>query len=396
MNNALSTIFTHFIFFENAVETLGFFSHEMEKALLSCGCKVLFVDIKDPGPIPKIRCFYEKKRTLCVTFNFIAFSGEPGFIEDRQNIFEILGIPIANILVDHPLYYTKQLPSAPENMKIFCVDRGHVDFIGKYYQNVSRPFFMPLAGTAFRDLSGKGAPPLSQRTHPLIFTANYVPVDNILSQMEAVGDDYREFYLSVACDMISHPSKSLDEAFEDALFSLFPDAALDEVLCAMRGMLPIDLYVRSFYREKIIGQIADSGQKIFIVGKDWDKIKCSHPENITFTGQLDTADCLREISDSVLSLNIMPWFKQGAHDRIFSSMLNMTPVLTDMSSYLDTILTEDDDVFTFSLEKTEEIPDKIHMILSDKEKLSHVSEKAYETARSNTWESRMEQILVTF
>ena len=260
----------------------------MEKALLSCGCKVLFVDIKDPGPIPKIRCFYEKKRTLCVTFNFIAFSGEPGFIEDRQNIFEILGIPIANILVDHPLYYTKQLPSAPENMKIFCVDRGHVDFIGKYYQNVSRPFFMPLAGTAFRDLSGKGAPPLSQRTHPLIFTANYVPVDNILSQMEAVGDDYREFYLSVACDMISHPSKSLDEAFEDALFSLFPDAALDEVLCAMRGMLPIDLYVRSFYREKIIGQIADSGQKIFIVGKDWDKIKCSHPENITFTGQLDT------------------------------------------------------------------------------------------------------------
>ncbi len=45
----------------------------------------------------------------------------------------------------------------------------------------------------------------------------------------------------------------------------------------------------------------------------------------------------------------MPWFKDGAHDRIFNTMLNGAAVLTDGSRYLNQILTDGKDAVFYSL-----------------------------------------------
>ena len=38
--------------------------------------------------------------------------------------------------------------------------------------------------------------------------------------------------------------------------------------------------------------------------------------------------------DARIALNVMPWFKDGAHDRVFTAMLQGTAALTDDSRYL--------------------------------------------------------------
>lgn len=43
---------------------------------------------------------------------------------------------------------------------------------------------------------------------------------------------------------------------------------------------------------------------------------------------------MQAMRDARIALNVMPWFKDGAHDRVFTAMLQGTAALTDDSRYL--------------------------------------------------------------
>lgn len=50
------------------------------------------------------------------------------------------------------------------------------------------------------------------------------------------------------------------------------------------------------------------------------------------------------LADAKVSLNVMPWFKDGAHDRVFNSILNGAVCVTDPSRYLEEELHEGEGV----------------------------------------------------
>ena len=65
------------------------------------------------------------------------------------------------------------------------------------------------------------------------------------------------------------------------------------------------------------------------------KLSCKKPQNIVrHGGQVTSERCVEAVQNARLSLNLMPWFKDGAHDRIFTAMLQQTVALTDDSRYL--------------------------------------------------------------
>ncbi len=64
-------------------------------------------------------------------------------------------------------------------------------------------------------------------------------------------------------------------------------------------------------------------------------LDCRHPENIINGRLQDSYGCLKAISQAKISLNVMPWFKEGAHDRVFNSMLNGAVCFTDWSLYFE-------------------------------------------------------------
>ena len=75
--------------------------------------------------------------------------------------------------------------------------------------------------------------------------------------------------------------------------------------------------------------------------------------------------CLEALADSRLSLNVMPWFKDGAHDRIFNSMCNGAVCITDHSKYLDEILTPDENIIFYDLKQLDKLPEIFENALND-------------------------------
>ena len=117
-------------------------------------------------------------------------------------------------------------------------------------------------------------------------------------------------------------------------------------------------------------------------------------DNLIIGGSLNSHECLEKISDAKISLNVMPWFKEGAHDRIFNSMLNGAVCLTDSSNYMDDYLVSDENAMVYSLEQLEVLPDMVKYLLEDEEHMQKMADQGFEMAKQDhIWEKRAIKIV---
>jgi len=342
-------------------ETLGYFSKQIAIALVDIGVPVFMWDMEHPtASIDAFAKLENKSDYTLVTFNFLGMNGESQFIEGISNIWDKYGIKKTVILVDSPIYYYTQLSMEDEGLKIICIDKNHSDFIAKWYPKFEKPAFIPLMGNlpVIDMWTGPGmlgedkyfsnpAPllgelknaPLNKRPFDCVFIGNYVTVDSLMPSIENADEQYKDFLFSIAERLIKNPKLPVEDEIYNSLKEEFPDEEEPAYVDAMYHMIFVDLYVRTILRGNMVRTLVDAGYRIHLVGQDWDKLECRCPENIIRTQKMmDSASCLRALESSKISLNIMPGFKKGSHDRIFSSMLAGCAVLTDSSQMLDDIM----------------------------------------------------------
>ena len=85
----------------------------------------------------------------------------------------------------------------------------------------------------------------------------------------------------------------------------------------------------------------------------------------------------------------MPWFKDGAHDRVFNTLLNGAVLLSDDSIYLREILRDGENCILYSLEDIEQMPERVKELLSDEERMQRMADIGYEMAKkAHTWAHR--------
>ena len=106
---------------------------------------------------------------------------------------------------------------------------------------------------------------------------------------------------------------------------------------------------------------------------------------------LYSEECLYHIQNSKISLNVLPWFRGGPHDRIFNTMLNGAVCLTDSNGYLDMFLEDEVNCIKYSLEKPQEMAQRVMELLSDTERLQKIADAGCELAQSHTWAARMQE-----
>ncbi|MEI3178548.1 MAG: hypothetical protein V8S31_09790 [Lachnospiraceae bacterium] len=123
------------ILFRGAIETLSYFSRQLEVHFKEKGCAVFWVDMSNAKEsAKKLAKFCKPKETAMITFNFIGLGGEEAFVwEKGETIWEAMQVKCLNLLVDHPLYYHKYLEKKHPGMTVFCLDRQHVAFIREFY-----------------------------------------------------------------------------------------------------------------------------------------------------------------------------------------------------------------------------------------------------------------------
>ena len=147
-----------------------------------------------------------------------------------------------------------------------------------------------------------------------------------------------------------------------------------------------------YFRRELVCSLAEAGMKVTVLGKDWELSGCRKPENLILMGQVDSLTCLEFMQRAKVSFNVMPWFKEGAHDRIFNSMLSGCVTVTDSSLYLDEILHEHVDFVKYSLKEREKMPEMVRKLLQDEKQSRELAQAGYDLAQAHTWEKRAEML----
>lgn len=398
------------VFCKNAVETLSYFSGQLADAFEAWGYEAFWFDMQMAGLSAwKLRQAVQEqcKEAVLVTFNFIGLSGEEELWEmddfgtPQLSLWEKLDMLCLNIMVDHPMYYDQALTYRMPRLCTFCVDRGHVAYMKRFYPEIACAF-LPLAGNEASSPLFEGAMGMAEnkqefdqwqsRPYPLVFTANYVPVSNIDRQLMAMDKEYRDFYYEIIGAFIKEPGRDLLSGIEPFLKREIPDLSDAQLREGMHTMPVVDLWIRTYFREKTVRILAEGGIKVYLFGKDWDQVSCRHPENLVSAGRMASSlECAQAIAQSKIALNTMPWFKDGAHDRIFTAMLQGAAALTDGSAYLKEQFAHMDTIAYYSLKNLEGLPQQVEGLLNEPQRLFELACRGQAAAkRLHTWKNRAE------
>lgn len=381
------------LFFEGDIETQGYFSRQIAEAMQKMGHEVFLYDLGNPwSSTEKFFRFFEKGNTVLINFNFHGMSGETYFLDENDvMMWDALAIPSYNIVVDHPMYYHHFLEKVPGNYHHISIDRNHEKYMRRFFPEIASGPFLPLAGTQL--YPNKSNVPIAYRKYDVMMVGNYCVPKTFEKFITRIDDEYTAFYYGMIDDLLANPHRTVEEVAEAHLTAELGEVPEEELKKTMAALTFIDLYVRYTLRGKIVQMLVDAGIKVHVFGDGWDLLPCKHRENLMLMNHLDSVGCLKKLCQARISLNVMPWFKDGAHDRIFNSMLNGAVCLTDSSIYLDSILHDDVDSRIYSLKQLEDLPEITEKLLADPDHMQEIADMGYHLAKAgHTWAHRAMQL----
>ena len=150
------------------------------------------------------------------------------------------------------------------------------------------------------------------------------------------------------------------------------DLTEEQIKETMPSFCIMDLMIRGMMRGKVVKELVDNGIKVHLVGGGWEELECEHPENMVLYGTMNSKGCLEIQRKSKINLNVMPWFKDGAHDRVFNSILNDAVCVSDESRYLREELAEGEGLCYYDLSQLEELPKLVKSLLVDEKRREEI------------------------
>lgn len=376
------------VMFEGGVETLAYFAHQMAVQFEKMGYQVFFYDLKDETRSAKrLRKFIRPRETVLVTFNFQGLEKEAGiYREGIGYIWDDYEIPCYNIAADHPYFYDDRLRDLPKDYRHISIDRRQQAYFKEFYPEYMEAGFLPLAGTELEKSD--------DRSYDVILTGNYTELSFFEPYIHWINDEYAAFYRGIIDDLLLHPARTVEEAALEHCEREMGKEPNSELRIALHKMIFIDLYVRNYWRGAAVRTLVNAGIPVHVVGKGWEKLEdVAQSQNLIIHPQTDSLTCLRMLAASKVSLNVMPWFKDGAHDRVFNSILNGAVCVTDTSKYLCGELSEGEGVCYFELDRMECLPEIVSGLLADEAMRTQIVECGKEKVRAgHTWAKRAETL----
>jgi len=406
-------------------QSYHYFTQSIAAELEKSGYDVeIFHGTKDK--LDELEKYIGKSYKACIDFN----SFLPKLIRDDDSfLIDAIDAPYYDFILDHPLYHHDSLRRNLRDFHVFCLDENHKKYIEKYYPHIKRVHMIPITGEEFlqpeaitaraekneavrigdeiragyneavqdesvtwSDKTVSGIT-VADKNIDVLFTGTYVNPGEILDLINEEPEFMKEDILFLIDQMLTHNEMTQEDALqirmkesdyiEEENFSLF-----------MQRYFLADTYVKAFIREKIIKSLVEAQIPVTVCGYGWDKLFGTEQKALTILKEIPYHNIFKLMSEAKILLNIMPLFKAGAHDRVFSGMMNKCLCLTDSSSYLEKNFENFKNIVFFDLNHLEDISNIITKLLENPTQMKAISEAGYTiTKEKHTWKNRVEEIL---
>lgn len=371
-------------------DVLRYFVDDLANAFEKINYEVQIIDLVEENWTEKlVSVLQTKKISFFLGMNAVGVD----LASDGRSLYDLVGAPFFAFLVDHPMYHLPRLKDTTSNeIIVSCMDAEHISYIDNMAPEFSRKFmrvFVPHgAPINHEDLDNSEV----ERPIDILFAGSFTDPDEIRNTwkqsfpyMGKIADSIIEFALH-------DQEKPFHNVVEQVLNEKGISFADSQLMVFWNLMTSVDLYIRNKIRMDIISQLHSLPAKVDVYGNGWDKLKLHTNKSVRFYQPLSFTEVQEKMKQSKMTLNVIPSIRNGAHERIFTSMLMGSAALSTSNSYLRKNFEHGSNIILF--ESKQDLSSIVVEYLEDRVKLQEIAQKGKETALLNhTWQNRARDII---
>ncbi len=375
------------LLFYGVVGSLNHFSDELGREFERMGIETKILDLNNNHTDYEL--FLREKLDAAVCYNSIGtFTAGNSKL---MGIYDELNIPVINILMDHPMNLSYCMKQHPAKYIQFSPDEEHVKYAKKYY-DLENCFFLPHMASEIQCREEV------DKDIQVLFPAALAQCNGLYKKIQETFQS-NPFMLKIVLDLleflIANPRYTMEAALEVCLKNMGVELSLKQFAVMMSGFKDADLFIRMYFREKVILELSKTGRPIVIVGRGWEESSAIKLSNIEWLPSISFSDVFSYMERSKVTLTVMPWFKAGTHDRIFNSLLHNSCPLTDESSWLTAHLVPNQECTYFSLDCLDNIGNILEKLMVDGDVTKSVIENGRKKVEQNYTSRNIAQQIVS-
>lgn len=369
----------------NLYESKNHFTLKMAEALLRHGIDVKIIDIQKSNSVLDLNEIQNFNPDLTCSFNSTAQMANGLFFWD------LLQIPHWSILVD-PSLYAVNLTNSPYSI-ISCVDRDDCTGLRSHndFQNV---FFWPHA--VERELA-----PLKEGNRPydVVFLGSCYDYESLRRSWQEKYPAKLNAVLDEAIDAVGSDRYT---SLMDALIKAWGNSGLSpDGIDFVKLFYYLDNYTRGKDRVELIRSIKNA--KVHLFGElmieepayhlDW-KHYLGDQKNVVLHPSVPFTESLEILKQSKICLNSMPFFKNGSHERVFTSLACGALPITSNSRYIGEMFQDGEDLVLYSSANWDAVNVQVDSLLANEKRRKEMAAKGRaKVMKEHTWDRRVEQLL---
>lgn len=316
-------------------------------------------------------------------------------LPNGENAFDHYGVPFFNWIVDPPMDHYESMISTCKNYHVICIDKNHVGLIERFFPDIKSVHFLPLGGLDTDQVTQD----LEDRDYDISFCAGFMKETpkEMLERIKAFSEPMR----SLTMYMIDLMMTDRDMDTEDAFYTVLQEQGYDIKNISAERLRDLyrmchgaHLFMRYYIRYEIVKKLTLSPVKFHLFGNGWrEHLGMENRFSRTvFHPSVSFAETTEVFRNSRIVMNVMPWFKNGTHDRIASGMLHRAVVLSDTNKYLDEF--PRGIIETYDLHNTDTLSQQIESMLGDMPKLQRIADAGYYYAKEHmSWNAITTELL---
>lgn len=352
------------------------FARELREALIEQGMKVDYYHTE--------KYIIEEVKANLIKYDlFISFNGmgvEHGFLEKRCNS------KMWCFLVDHPFYHEERLKALWGTNIVSCIDREHVAYLNRNYNNLDYKIFLPHGGSKPNEVIK-----YEFRKYDIVFIGSYKNPDIFLDALEEYSNEMKSIFYEVI-QQVMEKDITIEKALSISLKKRNINLSSIELRNIMKNICFIDEFIRYTRRKTMIEYALKSKRKIDIFGNGWDSYEYKNEVNLH--KEITYNESIEVMANSKIVLNNMPLFFNGSHERIFTSMQCGAVCITNNNQYLNNIFQDNINIVYFDWKNIEQLPIKINDILNNVNKADNIAQSGRKISLQNhNWKNRAKEMI---
>ena len=376
----------------NLYESKRYFCQKFKEAFERAGVEVTLLDMKTIEQYPQdfLRMCDREATDFTCSFNSMIPTNDGQFLQD------VTGVPHVAFLVDPAFYYSDLFSS--KNTVITCVDHFDVEFArSNHADNV-----LFLGHATEKDLKPNES---LEKIYDIVLIGSCYDHETLEAFWKKNMTKAEIDVIQLSIELLTkRPYKPIHEAVHESFVSLnYPfDSHMDSLNKIKTYGTIVDNYIRGRDRTELIKAICKKHTVHVFGGKCWRDqepvlgwdYSLRNSKNVVIHNELSFSDALEVLKSSKISLNSMPFFKNGTHERIFTSFACGAFVVNSPNLWVERNFSPNENIFVYDPQNLSKVADDVvNLLENEKKRQTMVASGRHNVLLNHTWDNRVQDLL---